>query len=78
MKLDQDDRLEEGIFSQSRECSAESLAPPEIVGEVANPVLEASVASRGERWIVSVIGLWLYGCRSATGSTDQNRRHPPT
>jgi hypothetical protein len=41
MKLDQDDRLEEGIFSQPRECSAESLAPPEIVGEVANPVLEA-------------------------------------
>jgi hypothetical protein len=41
MKLDQDDRLEEGIFSQPREYSAESPAPPEIVGEVANPVLEA-------------------------------------
>ena len=41
MKFDQDDRLEEGIFSQPRGCSAESLAPPEIVGEVANPMLEA-------------------------------------
>ena len=41
MKLEQDDRLEEGNFRQPRECSAESLAPPEIVGEVANPVLEA-------------------------------------
>jgi hypothetical protein len=42
MKLDQDDSLEaRGFFSQPRECSAESLRPPEIVGEVTNPVLEA-------------------------------------
>jgi hypothetical protein len=42
MKFDQDDRLEaQAVFSQPRECSAESLRRPEIVGEVANPVLEA-------------------------------------
>ena len=42
MKPEQDDRLEaRGVFSQPRECSAESLRRPEIVGEVANPVLEA-------------------------------------
>ncbi len=42
MKPEQDDRLEaRGVFSQPRECSTESLRPPEIVGEVANPVLEA-------------------------------------
>jgi len=42
MKPDQDDRLEaRGVFGQPRECSAESLRPAEIVGEVANPVLEA-------------------------------------
>jgi hypothetical protein len=41
MKPEQDDRLEaRGVFSQPRECSTESLRPPEIVGEVANPVLE--------------------------------------
>jgi hypothetical protein len=43
MKLDQDDRLEaQGVFCQPRECSAESLKAPEIVGEVANPVLETA------------------------------------
>jgi len=43
MKPDQDDRLEaRGVFGQPRECSAESLRPAEIVGEVANPVLEAA------------------------------------
>jgi hypothetical protein len=29
-----------GALSQRRECSAESLRPPEIVGEIENPVLE--------------------------------------
>ena len=29
-----------GALSQPRECSAESLRPPEIVGQVKNPVLE--------------------------------------
>ena len=30
-----------GALSQPRECSAESLRPPEIVGEIENPMLEA-------------------------------------
>jgi hypothetical protein len=43
MKPDQDDRLEaRDFFTQPRECSAESLHPPEIVGEVGNPVLETA------------------------------------
>ena len=29
-----------GALSQPRECSAESLRPPEIVGEIENPMLE--------------------------------------
>ena len=38
----QDDPLgARGVLSEPRECSPESLRPPEIVGEVANPVLEA-------------------------------------
>ena len=42
MKPAKDDRLDaRGFFSQPRECSAEGLRPPEIVGEVTNPALEA-------------------------------------
>jgi hypothetical protein len=42
MKQEQDDRLElGGVFSQPTQRSRERLQPPEIVGEVANPVLEA-------------------------------------
>jgi hypothetical protein len=41
MKPDQEDRLgARGGFSQSREFSPERLQPPEILGEVGNPVLE--------------------------------------
>jgi hypothetical protein len=41
LKLDQDDSLEaQGVFSQPREFTPEALQPPQIVGEVANPVLE--------------------------------------
>jgi hypothetical protein len=41
MKPDQDDRLEaRGILSEPTQRPVESLQPPEIVGEVANPVLE--------------------------------------
>ena len=42
MKGEQHDRLEAGgDLSEPRECSPERLQPPEIVGEVKNPVLEA-------------------------------------
>ena len=41
MKPEQDDRLgARGVLSQPRECYPERLQPPEIVGEVANRVLE--------------------------------------
>jgi hypothetical protein len=41
MKPDQDDRLEaRGVFSQPGECSLGGLQPPEIVGQVENPLLE--------------------------------------
>jgi hypothetical protein len=41
MKPDQDEWLGAGgVLSGPRECSAESPPPPEIVGEVTNPVLE--------------------------------------
>jgi hypothetical protein len=30
-----------GALSQPRECAPESLQPPEVVGEVPNPALEA-------------------------------------
>jgi hypothetical protein len=30
----------EGVLSQRRECSAESLREPEIVGEITNPTFE--------------------------------------
>jgi hypothetical protein len=42
MKPQQDDRLEAGGgFSQPTQGYLEGLQPPEIVGQVANPVLEA-------------------------------------
>ena len=42
MKFDQDDRLESrGVLNRPRECYAESLGPPAIVGEVPNPAFEA-------------------------------------
>jgi hypothetical protein len=42
MKPDQDDRLgERGFLEQPKECSVHGLQPPEIVGQVENPVLEA-------------------------------------
>jgi hypothetical protein len=42
MTPDQDDRLgARGVLGQPRECSLETLQPPEIIGEVSNPVLEA-------------------------------------
>lgn len=41
MKRERDNRLRAGsILSQQTECFLESLQPPEIVGEVENPVLE--------------------------------------
>jgi hypothetical protein len=41
MKPEQDDRLEaEGDLGSPREFSLERLQPPEIVGEVRNPLLE--------------------------------------
>jgi hypothetical protein len=41
MKPEQDDRLEAGgDLSTAREFSVERLPPPEIVGQVDNPVLE--------------------------------------
>jgi hypothetical protein len=42
MKLDHDDRLEAGsVLSHPNRYAGERLQPPEIVGEVGNPVLEA-------------------------------------
>jgi hypothetical protein len=42
MKPEQNDRLgERGLLDQPRECSVEGLQPPEIVGQVENPSLEA-------------------------------------
>jgi hypothetical protein len=42
MKLEPDDHLEAGgDLSKPRESSLGTLQPPEIVGEVAKPVLEA-------------------------------------
>jgi hypothetical protein len=42
MKPDQDNRLEAGgNLGSPREFSVERLQPPEIVGQVDNPVLEA-------------------------------------
>jgi hypothetical protein len=42
MKSDQYDRLEQrGCLDHPRKCDLETLQPPEIVGQVENPVLEA-------------------------------------
>ena len=42
MKPDQGDRLgDRGCLDLPRECSVERLQPPEIVGQMENPVLEA-------------------------------------
>jgi hypothetical protein len=42
MNSEQDNRLgTRGVFSHPRECSLERPQPPEIVGQIDNPVLEA-------------------------------------
>jgi hypothetical protein len=42
MKLEQHERIGERDFlDQSKECSVHGLQPPEIVGQLENPVLEA-------------------------------------
>ena len=74
IKLDQDDRF--GGVKLPRAGSLEGLQPPEIVGQVGNPVLEAVRRSGGEFSIESAIASRSFDCRSSTGYTDQNRPHP--
>jgi hypothetical protein len=67
-----------GALSQPRDYSAESIPPPEIVGEVTNLVLEISRrlwwrALDGVCYCIVLIRLSIQ-----TGSTDQNRPYPPT
>jgi hypothetical protein len=80
MKLEQGNRLgERGLLVRPREYCPDGLKPPEIVGQVENPVLEArSVVSGGERSVASAIGLWSPGCGSLSASSGLSHRDPPT
>jgi hypothetical protein len=79
MKPDQDDRLEaRGVFSQPRECSAESLRPPEIVAKLKTRCSKWFVVSGGEHSIACLVASCPFGCGSSIEYTDQNRPYPPT
>jgi hypothetical protein len=65
-----------GVFSPTERRGSQ---PPEIVGEVGNPLLETLRRLWWRAFDRCVVAFCPYDCRSSTAYTDQNHRpHPPT